>query len=153
MDYCDKIEALKLKYEPRILEIMKNLAEAFRAEGFEPMGIVDLCDDEYRWAFEARLPGKFPEREHHPSINISFEIVEQRENDGEGQGVTFRIDLTGVDNECLGGNAPFNYTEQCWVDIDDAEAVEARFKLVETADPYECVSLVGNLAAQMEKFE
>ncbi len=130
MDYNAKVDALKEKYEPRILAIMANIAEAFRVLGLEPTKIVDLCDDEYRWAFDAN------------GVGVDFTIVEQLASEGDGQGVTFRIDLTGSNSEILGGIAPFNYTKQCWVDINDVEAIEDRFSIIEDADPCEFVNLV-----------
>lgn len=53
------------------------------------------------------------------------------------EGVTFRIDIVEHGGRILGGCCPDNYTDACWVDANDKEAVEKRWQqLIPAEDKY-----------------
>jgi hypothetical protein len=43
------------------------------------------------------------------------------------EGLTFRLDVVEYGGRIICGYTPYNYTEKCWVDANDAEAVKTRW--------------------------
>lgn len=129
-------EAIKDKYEPRILAVLTRIAETLREAGYTVDDPLDLSCDQYWWSLLVHGDGE------EDSIDISFKICESEQYDGEEGGVNFMLDIVEWGGRILGGLTPFNYTPQCWVDGSDEEAVEERFAIFEKADPADIVPIL-----------
>lgn len=152
--YEKVIEALAKTYGPRALALLKRIGEVCEEAGFvvepEPG---DLSADDYRWALSVCRPGAHspvPEPPNHwdkDAIDISVEIAEASEygdEDHDGYGLNFALDIVEYGGRILGGLTPYNYTDECWVDARDSEAVEARWKLLEDTCLDEIPYLIEN---------
>lgn len=140
MTYNEKVKTLTEKYEPRIRALLARYGEAFRAAGYGWDGeIWAEADEEYRWQVTLLRPGTEQDEESgrppDDAVDVTFIVCEEKEyDDADGEGVTFRLDLTEVGGRILGGQAPYNYTPKCWLPLDDEDEIEARFRLFEAAD-------------------
>lgn len=117
------------RYSARIRAILRKIAEALRSEGFEVEGPYYLGrqgNENPRWYLS--VP---PDEEGGESVDISLDIAESERFDGTEGGVNFTIDIVEEGGRVLGGMAPYNYTDDVWVQRSDAKAVEARFALIE----------------------
>lgn len=129
-------EAIKEKYKPRILALLRRIAETLREAGRTVDDPIDLSCDEYWWSL---LVHGDSDQE---CIDISFHICESEQYDGEEGGVNFMLDIVEMGGRVLGGLTPFNYSPQCWVDRNDEDAVEERFAIFEEADVAEIVPIL-----------
>jgi len=129
-------EAIKDKYEPRILAVLTRIAETLREAGYAVDDPIDLSCDQYWWSL--LVHGDNEEN----GIDISFKICESDQYDGEEGGVNFSLDIVEFGGRVLGGLCPYNYTPHCWVDRNDEEAVEERFAIFEQADPADIVPIL-----------
>jgi hypothetical protein len=129
-------EAIKGKYEQRILAVLNRIAETLRKAGYTVDDPVDLSCDQYSWLLLVHGDGD------QDTIDISFKICESEQYDGEEGGVNFALDIVEWGGRILGGLTPFNYTDRCWVDRSDEEAVEERFAIFEEADPADIVPIL-----------
>lgn len=128
-------EDIKDKYEQRILAVLTRIAETLREGGCTVDEPIDLSCDQYWWSL--LVHGDSDE----DTIDISFKICESEE-DGEQGGVNFALDIVEWGGRILGGLCPFNYSDRCWVDRNDEEAVEERFAIFEVADPADIVPIL-----------
>lgn len=143
MDYVDRVEALVGKYEPRILAVLGNVREVFVGGGWTLLGKpYHMLDEEHSWWVTFLPPGAAPGEVRDDAVDVRFEVNEQCVHDADGEGVTFRVDVTRYGGAVLGELSPGNYTEECWLSLDDPGAIEERFKIFERADPGEVVALV-----------
>ncbi len=143
MDFDDKLEALKKRYSERVERVLHGIATAYHEAGWGNEG--DPCDmsDEYpRWSVLVTAPGcPIPEGPlaDIPSnaIDVTFEFATQRAFEGpkDATGLTFSVSIVEVGGAIRGGMSPHNYTDSVWLNIDDEDALEKRFKLFEAADP------------------
>jgi hypothetical protein len=129
-------ETIKEKYEHRILAVLNRIAETLREAGYGVDEPVDMSCDEYWWSL--LVHGDSDE----DTIDISFKICESEQYDGEEGGVNFALDIVEMGGRILGGLCPFNYTDRCWVDRSDEEAVEERFAIFEEANPDDIVPIL-----------
>jgi hypothetical protein len=129
-------EAIKGKYEQRILAVLSRIAETLREAGYTVNDPIDLSCDQYCWSLLVHGDGD------EDTIDISFIICESEEYDGEKGGVNFMLDIVEWGGRMLGGLTPFNYTDRCWVDRCDEGAVEERFAIFEAADPADIVPIL-----------
>ena len=75
-----------------------------------------MSSDEYWWSLLADVDGV--------KVDVSFKICESEQYDGEKGGVNFSVDVVEFGGRILGGLTPFNYSDACWVDRRDADAIE-----------------------------
>lgn len=124
------IDEIKNRYKSRIDEIFKRLAEAFGKQGFvsDKYELLDFTDDEFSWGmgFDDGRNG----------LDVRFTIIEQdvRDGDENSHGISFDLRVHDDQSRLLVGITPYNYTERCWVDMSDEDAVEQRFLIVENFD-------------------
>lgn len=118
-----------LFYERRIMQLRDRYAE--RALAW--LGQLDLSEphdpqgDDIRWKTQG------------DAFDISFRLNEQRAYEGGGDGINFSAHLDRLDGVVGPSISPYNYTERCWVDLWDDEAIEARFQMVENTHPEELI--------------
>ena len=134
--YDEKIAKIAQSYTPAALALLEEIRAQLASEGFavsEPS--VDFGDD-YRWS----IGTLGPDGTMHPEdIDCTITLAEEREyeNDikpGKG-GVTFIFDAVQAESgRIIGEMKPFNYSHQLWVDLDDVEAVRARWDLLAAGD-------------------
>lgn len=128
--------AIKRKYQKRILGILNAIAEDLREEGYEPEEPLDMECDGYSWMMAVDVSGT--------KVDISLKICESEHYDDSKYGVNFSVDLVTEEGRILGGLTPYNYSDNCWVSRKDADAIEARFRIIEQAK-------VGEIAALLKK--
>ena len=127
MNYEQKVEVVKARYEERIVALLERVRHDLDAESFE-VGeqVYTLHDDELRWAITVNRPGG--ER-----TDVTFEISESLAYEGNEDGINFSVTIVRESGTVMGQNVPYNFSDEVWVSLDDAEATEARFKIVEDA--------------------
>lgn len=125
------------KYKGRIRKILRNIGKVLKEEGHKVEGPFDMTADHYQWSLI--VDG---DTNNQQGIDISFTIAESEEWDGEEGGVNFMLDVVEWGGRILGGLCPYNYSPQVWVDRNDPEAIEERFKIMEDADPYDILPLI-----------
>jgi hypothetical protein len=140
-DIAKAIDAVKADYEGAILTVLTDCAETLTKAGFYADEPYDMCGDEYRWTFSV---WRTPERgEIEDSIDVSLEIAEAATYGDEPEsGINFGLDVVEWGGRILGGMTPFNYTDECWVDAFDEEAVAERWSYFEAIRPEELVQLI-----------
>ena len=120
------VDDIKAKYEPRILALMESLGAQAREQGFlstEPELV--LGDEEYLYDMGLKRNDKF--------YSVTFTILEEVCREGEGTGIAFGINIVSQGGRIVSGMTPYNYTSQLWLAVDDAEAIEQRFAMLEEA--------------------
>lgn len=133
--YQRKVEVIKDRYVDRILATLNEWREVLNTAGYHFDEPNELTDEEFEWWMSSP-----PKRE---GVDIEFVIAESLCHEGSVDGVTFRVDINRYEGAIIGGLAPYNYTPDCWVNVNDAEAVEERLMLVLDADPNEIVELLA----------
>lgn len=139
--YNEHMEKIAAEYGPRALRLLERIRTLLHDNGFTCTQAQDFSSDDYRYSFVARHDEVEGED---AAADITVEIAEQRQYDGDTApwGLNFGIDITRIDGLMIGGMTPYNYTEQCWVDSTDAEAVAERWSLLEAADIAEVPGLI-----------
>lgn len=141
--YLKLTESLKDRYESRIVAYLDGVAKLFREQGWQAGEVMDMCADEYEWAILV-APAGHSLKDSPRSMAIEFEIAESLSYDGTTYGVSFKIDVTGYGGFVVGGLAPYNYTDECWVPVTDDDAVETRFSICENSDFTELYNVCAN---------
>lgn len=127
-------EQIRDKYEPRARAILEKIRAAATSLGAEAWEVDDMTDDDYSWNVYVRSAEQVRDGVEDQGVDFTFRICESENWDGEEGGVNFMLDIVAYGGEILGCVCPQNYTENVWVNRDDAEAIEARFALVEGID-------------------
>lgn len=144
-EWNTQVEAVKDKYRERIEKHMVGIAKALAEAGFDCTEHVDFWDcDEYRWSVYVRRGVRDAEDHSERDVDVTFQIAESAQCDGSEDGINFTIDIVEVSGRIFGGMCPYNYTNKCWVPFDDEDAIEARFGLIEQADPEGVVECMNN---------
>ena len=137
--YAKRVEAVKVAYEPRILDLLGRLKAELAEVGYEAQGPDDWSDEEYVWCLGIPI-----DAEEGLWVDVRFTLVESWVREGSEAGVAFAIGVSGSDGCVLGHHSPYNYTPDVWVPLDDPEAIEGRFQLMEMAE--DVVGCVGRVA-------
>lgn len=66
---------------------------------------------------------------------VDFEIVASADLDGTLEGINFRSRVMKDGGQVLGELFPYNFTDRCWADVDDAAELEDRLRMFEEVDP------------------
>lgn len=129
MDATEIIEALyEGTYAERMKAVMVKLRDACRAYKLDADEVWDMSGDDFSWAFRVKAYPGAPDAD---TLDVTLKLDEQQAYEGEGDGVTFSLDLVWYGGEIAGGMAPYNYTPSCWVSATDTEAVAERFSYFE----------------------
>jgi hypothetical protein len=132
-----KVAGIKRKYVKRIRAILNAIKASLVEAGLEVEGPYDMTADDYCWSLIATYgPGE------NDKADVSFRIFESQEYDGSDEGINFGIDVVEFGGRILGGLTPYNYTPDVWVDLNDTEGIEERFRIIEQADPDDVVPLL-----------
>jgi hypothetical protein len=134
-------QQIKDHFQDRIMAIMGRIASVLQAESYLVEGPQFMDGDSYSWSLLVHLDGDIDEVAQ-DDIDISFRIAESERHDGEVGGINFALDIVEVGGRIVGGLTPFNYSDRCWVDRTDAEAIEERFKIMEDADETHIPALI-----------
>jgi hypothetical protein len=138
-DYADLLEGLRDAYEQPALDVLKRVSDACLDRGMVVRGDpFPMHDDDYRWVLVVWRDQAARDRAGDDElIDITLEVAEERSYDNQGDyGVNFGLTIVEYGGRVLGGLAPFNYTDQCWVDARDPVAVLERFDMIRHTDPY-----------------
>jgi hypothetical protein len=140
-EYSAVIEAVKDAYQERALALLRRVADACRDEGLIADEPFDMSADSFEWCLYVwRTPLK---RNDKDLVDVMLEIPEEREYDGGGGfGLNFGLSITEYGGRLLGQLQPYNYTPDVWVDARDANAVAARWQIIENADLSEIPDLI-----------
>lgn len=134
--YDERINALKVKYEPKIKAALQAIADSLIAKGYKLWRdsetgevVYDYSDEEYGWGInqpDPMTPGN--------AFGIELYMTEEREREGgEGTGISFLLSGAKETGELLYSFAPGNYTPHVWVDMNDDDDVEGRWQEMVTA--------------------
>jgi hypothetical protein len=134
-------EQIKETYHDRIMAIMRRIASVIQNEGHVVEGPDFWDGDDCRWTLLVHTSGESSEVSQ-DDIDIAFKICESEEYDGTEGGVNFALDIVEVSGRIIGGLTPFNYSLECWVGRDDADAIEERFRILENADEADIPALI-----------
>jgi hypothetical protein len=130
--YVAAVEALyEQEFRPRMVKLLTRWADAAKAEGYDVSGPYDLSDDDFRWCVTLRGNG-IPEEDE--AVDVSLEIAESLEYEGSIDGINFGLDIVAYGGEVIGGLTPYNYSDHCWVPLDEPEQLSGRLKIIEDAD-------------------
>ncbi len=129
MDFVEKVEALKVRLEPKARKLLGILRDLCIAEGFQCSEVEDISADTYTWSMhvftkKAKKPeiGTWVEG----TVGLTLTIEDSLEHDGNENGVNFELKVESHNGEqwrC----APHNWTPNVWVSVDDEAAVDARW--------------------------
>lgn len=138
MTYHDLVDAVKVKYESRIEAFLEKVRTFLTSAGYFCTGFDEQSHfDEYRWVFIFTKNNR--------QYDYILTIAESFAHGDEYAGVGFHIEVAEGDGNgdeiCI--FKPFNWTDKCWVDVADTQAVEERWKLIE--DGYPLDDLLDNL--------
>lgn len=137
-EYDKVIEGVKDKYGERILAYLSKLSKAACDAGLFADEPAEMFDDTFRWTFCVwKDQGAFDKRDYEKSIDNTLRLDEAREyGDDEGYpfGINFSLDIVENGGLIVGQFAPYNYTDECWVNAKDKEAVENRWSMFESMD-------------------
>ena len=135
-------EAIKTKYEPRILALLLAIKARVESEtDWEGCDPFEMHDDEYRWDMAFTRGGQTED-----GVDVSFTIVESDAREGTQDGIAFTLDFVEYGGRMLGSMSPYNYTEDLWIPLDDAEGIEARFSMFEALNLDEVLDTFGRAA-------
>lgn len=145
MDYSAAMAGLAAEMAPSITAFLERIRKVLTEAGYPCGKVWDMSADDYRWAFGTlNDDGK----EEEGSADFAVEIAEQRAYEGADDetlwGVSFRLEITAWGGRILGGLAPYNYTDACWVDLRNPAAVAERWGLLEGADVSTVAELVDD---------
>lgn len=138
--YQAQVEAIKERYADRIMAILYAAKHALEEDGFSCSNPFDMSADDYRWSLVVYPTDSLDDET--TSTDITIQIAESVDYDGSEDGINFVVDVVTYGGRMLGGLTPYNYTDQCWVSLDDPDAIEERFQLIERADVAELAALV-----------
>lgn len=123
------------QYGPRALELLEKIRTIMNEEGFTTDAPFDLSCDDYKWALPVwRNADKTQDEMIDIAVEMPVAYDYGEEHSFDGHGMSFGISIVEWGGLILGGFQPFNYTDLCWVDGRDDEAVERRWKMIEDAD-------------------
>ena len=108
-----KWETVRKRYGKRIKAKAFALADELRKQGFKVEDPFEMDCDSYSWQMLVTHDEWFPEVEQ--GVDVSIEIVDSHDYEGFDGGYTFCLDIVEYGGRILGGCAPYNYTEKCWV--------------------------------------
>jgi hypothetical protein len=128
---------IKRNDQGRIMAILNNIKATVKAHGWEVEGPYDMTGDDYHWCLIVQTGTS-----ENDLVDVSFRICESQAYDGTDEGINFAVDAVKHGGRVLGGLCPFNYTPDVWVALDDAQAIEQRFKIMENAEPKDLVPLL-----------
>ena len=132
-----QVEAVKDRYNDRILAILARIRDAIREAELQCDDPEPTHGDRFEWSL--RVGEKDPD-----AIAVNLVICEQRDHEGAGTGITFRLAATRIDGRVLAEFSPANFTPDVWIDVTDSDAIEDRFALFETFDPDEMVTSLAS---------
>ena len=140
-EYDERVEAIKNVYGPKIEDLMTDLAGYLRGEGWQTNGPHDMSGDDYSWMLNIRM-GSAPDDD---SIDITIEIAEAGTYGDPPTGINFGMMIVEYGGRIIGQWTPFNYTERCWVDMNDDDAIDQRWsEFKHGADLPEIAYIVAN---------
>jgi hypothetical protein len=130
-DYNDVIERVKNDYEERIVAFLNRCRDYVIGLGIPCTDVHDMSDDYFRFTFSTtHANGLVSDGD----VDFTLEIAEAASyGDEPTYGVNFGLDIVEYGGRVLGGLQPFNFTDACWVDATDADALRARWQYFEDA--------------------
>jgi len=135
--YEAQVETVRDCYNDRVLAVLTRIRDAVREAGLQCDNPEPTHGDRFEWSL--RVGEKGPD-----AIAVNLVICEQRDHEGAGTGITFRLAATQIDGRVLAEFSPANFTPAVWIDVTDSDALEDRFALLETFDPDEMVTSLAS---------
>lgn len=135
-DYAATMERMWAVYESRVRDFLLRVKGAINDAGWWTGDIYDLSDDTYRLSFPCAPSGELLDDDH--LVDVTCEIGEAIAYGDEAEyGVSFRLDVVEYNGRILIQWAPYNFTDQCWVDARSGISLFERwefFSLVNVGD-------------------
>jgi hypothetical protein len=122
--WADVMETVEKTYEPKALGLLRNVRAALEKMLVPvPNEPFSMCDDQILWELETGTGHQYQGGE----AGVEIEVVTQRENEGEGFGMNFRLAVVQWGGRVFLDWQPFNFSNRVWVDARDSAAVAARW--------------------------
>jgi hypothetical protein len=133
-------------FDSKVTAFLLRLQKSLGEDGFacsEPISMGD--GDDFSWWLHVPVAPRYPNYdvpeeangyiepdEHDVDIRVDMCFATSIGERGPGgkEGVQFSLMVTEYGGCIIGGRAPYNYTDQCFVDADDAAAVQKRWDLL-----------------------
>lgn len=111
------------QWEDRLLELAEDIARGVSERKYEPGEPVAIHDTELRVQLMVEAGGD--------QFLVELELANAIEYEGEDGAfqTNFSLMVTTRDGRILAHWCPYNYTDQCWVDLRDEDALEARWSV------------------------
>lgn len=122
MTYDEKVSAVKARYAARIRVFVEKARKCLRDNGFVCKDI-ENGDVDYRWLFDF----------HNESQEYTFLLViaESDIYEGTEDGINFHVVAFLESGKDIAVFKPYKDTDQRWVSLDDPDAIERRWKIIE----------------------
>ncbi|MCH8275368.1 MAG: hypothetical protein IH851_11320 [Armatimonadetes bacterium] len=137
--------AIRDKYANRIEAIMIAIADALHTEGYTVKRPSELTGEQYVWNLHVKTKSEdlpYSTAPFYTFADVRFEINESEIYNHDPGDVAFRIAMYGMGGEVVVNFMPYDCTEDYWVPVDDTEAVERRFCLIEGLEPVDFVERI-----------
>lgn len=125
-------EPLEAKYKPEVIALAEAVAKHIREyaadseNGWRVSEVSDFTDSDLSVMF-------LVESDNHEPIYLTFRLMDATEWDGNDNGTSFSLDIVAEGGQIVGGCHPFNYSDDVWVNPQDADAVQERWELFRNA--------------------
>ncbi len=133
------------QYQDAFQQTLESVAAALRDAGLHVAGPSDDTVDDYRWTLTC-WPDDRKVNEQAVSVQITLAEAVTYGDDETPYGMSFALDALSWGGTVIAALQPHNYTDQCWVDARDQDAVDTRWSPFEEMDMPTLVNLISRSA-------
>lgn len=136
-------EQIYEKYKARMLQFLKNIRAELNDNSAGDFGTCsepfEMDPGELCMVIEKSRQNEDDERS--VVMDIKFEVLDSLEYDGDEEepGVNFNIEAVSYEGQEIARLCPYNYTNKVWVNCNDKDGIEERFKIIENSDISELI--------------
>lgn len=112
-------------YRPKLRTLLEEVRAVAQSRGLECNEPCDMTDEDICWSVFVHPKGAPDES----GVDVKVTACESQGYDGTEGGINFALEMVAYEGAIVGGFIPYNYTEQCWVDREDREAVKERWEV------------------------
>jgi hypothetical protein len=136
--YTEQVTHVWNLYTPRALTILNRLKDACESNGLACNTPGPVFGDELRWEFDIKHNTGY--------MTVEIIVMESLEHEPSLDGINFMFEIITDDAQVPWGYAPYNYSPEVWVDLNDMDAVDERFEMIEDADIGEAMGEIAKFA-------
>lgn len=149
-EFMEVVARLKERMTEQIDKLMEDLKAAAKKAGYQVGTIEDVTDDEFKWTFiihVTEVPAEEVGKWHTTDLGVDFTIVESLVHDGTDDGINFCLAFQGDGGVTYRQVCPYTFTPQCWVSVNDNDAIEERFNIVVENSQEAMAVAIGDMEA------